>query len=129
VLAWGPGPEAKMGEATVTATMAFSTFVFYQAFNLLNVRHDTRSVFSRETLNNHTAFIATAAVIVLLVTVVELGALQQFFTTTDLTSRQWLICAAVGSAILWAGELVKVLIRARVRRCRREGRGPTAQTS
>jgi Ca2+-transporting ATPase len=35
VLAWGPGPEAKMGEATVTATMAFSTFVFYQAFNLL----------------------------------------------------------------------------------------------
>jgi Ca2+-transporting ATPase len=129
VLAWGPGPEAKMGEATVTATMAFSTFVFYQAFNLLNVRHDTRSVFSRETLNNHTAFIATAAVIVLLVTVVELGALQQFFTTTDLTSRQWLICAAVGSTILWAGELVKVLIRARVRRCRREGRGPTAQTS
>jgi P-type Ca2+ transporter type 2C len=41
------------------------------------VRHDTRSVFSRETLNNHTAFIATAAVIVLLVAVVERGALHQ----------------------------------------------------
>jgi magnesium-transporting ATPase (P-type) len=89
-----------MGEAAaVAATMAFTTFVFYQAFNLLNVRHDTRSVFSRETLNNHTAFIATAAVIVLLVAVVERGALHQVFTTTDLASGQWLICAAVGSTI------------------------------
>jgi P-type Ca2+ transporter type 2C len=129
VLAWGPGPEAKMGEATVAATMAFTTFVFYQAFNLLNVRHDTHSVFSRETLNNHNAFIATAAVIVLLVTVVEMGALHQVFTTTDLTSEQWLICAAVGSTILWAGELVKILIRARGRSSRREGRGPMAETS
>jgi P-type Ca2+ transporter type 2C len=67
-----------MGEAAaVPATMAFTTFVFYHSFNLLNVRHDTRSVFSRETLNNHTAFIATAAVIVLLVAVVERGALHQ----------------------------------------------------
>jgi Ca2+-transporting ATPase len=121
VLAWAPGPEAKMGEPTVAATMAFATFVFFQAFNLLNVRHDTRSVFSRETLDNHTAFVATGAVIVLLVTVVEMGALHQFFTTTDLTSGQWLVCAAVGSTILWAGELVKILIRARIRKRGHDG--------
>jgi P-type Ca2+ transporter type 2C len=129
VLAWGPGPNATMGEASVAATMAFTTFVFYQAFNLLNVRHDTRSAFSRETLHNHTAYIATAAVIVLLVSVVEMGALQEFFTTTDLTSGQWLICAAVGSTILWAGELVKIVIRARQRRSRREGYDATAETA
>ena len=40
--------------------MAFVTFVFFQVFNLLNVRHYTRSIFSRETLHNRSAFIASA---------------------------------------------------------------------
>jgi Ca2+-transporting ATPase len=57
---------------TVAGTMAFVTFVFFQAVNLLNVRDDRRSVFSRETLENRTAFVATAAVVVVLVFVVEI---------------------------------------------------------
>jgi P-type Ca2+ transporter type 2C len=98
--------------------MAFVTFVFFQAYNLLNVRHDTRSVFSRETLDNHTAFLATGAVVIMLVAIVEMDALHGLFTTTDLTSGQWLVCAAVGSAILWTGELVKIVLRAHARRRR-----------
>lgn len=39
-----------------------------------------------------------------------------FFTTTDLTSGQWLACAAVGSTALWVGELVKIVLRGRDRR-------------
>jgi Ca2+-transporting ATPase len=116
VLIWAPGPEPRAGEASVAGTMAFVTFVFFQAFNLLNVRHDTRSTFSRETLENASAFVATAVVIVLLILVVELDALSAFFSTTDLTSRQWLACAAVGSGILWTGELVKAVLRHRARR-------------
>jgi Ca2+-transporting ATPase len=102
--------------------MAFVTFVFFQAFNLLNVRHDTRSVFSRETLENHSAFVATAVVVVLLVLVVEMGALHGFFTTADLTSGQWLTCTAIGSTILWTGELVKIILRTRTRRRIRQTR-------
>ena len=52
VLANAPGPEPQLGVPTVAGTMAFVTFVFFQVFNLLNVRDDLRSVFSRETLNN-----------------------------------------------------------------------------
>jgi P-type Ca2+ transporter type 2C len=100
---------------TVAGTMAFVTFVFFQAVNLLNVRDDRRSVFSRETLENRTAFVATAAVVVL-VFVVEMDVLHGFFTTTDLASGQWLACAATGSAVLWVGELVKIVLRARARR-------------
>ena len=96
--------------------MAFVTFVFFQAFNLLNVRNDLRSVFSRETLENRSAFVATAAVIVLLVLIVEMDIAHDFFTTTDLTSGQWLACMAVGSAVLWIGEFVKIVLRARARR-------------
>jgi P-type Ca2+ transporter type 2C len=116
VLTWAPGPEPRLGEATVAGTMGFVTFVFFQAFNLLNVRHDTRSVFSRETLANTWAFVATAAVVVLLALVVEMDLLHGFFTTTNLTPVQWLVCAAVGSTILWAGEFVKIVLRARSRR-------------
>jgi Ca2+-transporting ATPase len=116
VLVLGPGPEPEAGETTTAATMAFVTFVFFQAFNLLNVRHETRSAFSRETFENGSAFVATAAVIVLLILVVEVPGLQDFFSTTHLTTGQWLAAAAVGSSVLWLGELVKLVLRSRARR-------------
>ena len=116
VLVNAPGPEPQLGVPTVAGTMAFVTFVFFQAFNLLNVRNDRRSAFSRETLANPSAFVATTAVIVLLTLIVEMDIAHQFFTTTDLTSGQWLACAAIGSAVLWVGELVKIVLRARARR-------------
>jgi P-type Ca2+ transporter type 2C len=116
VLATAPGPQPQLGEPTVAGTMAFVTFVFFQVFNLLNVRNDLRSAFSRETLANPSAFVATTAVIVLLTLIVEMDIAHQFFTTTDLTSGQWLACAAIGSAVLWVGELVKIVLRARARR-------------
>jgi P-type Ca2+ transporter type 2C len=116
VLVWAPGPQPEPGQVSTAGTMAFVTFVFFQAFNLLNVRHATRSVFTRETLENTSAFVATAAVIVLLALVVEMDILHGFFTTTDLTSGQWLTCAAVGSIILWVGEILKLALRARARR-------------
>jgi Ca2+-transporting ATPase len=99
--------------------MAFVTFVFFQAFNLLNVRSDLRSAFSRETLENKSAFAATAIVVVLLILVVQLDALHGLFDTTALTSAQWLVCVAIGSTILITGELVKSLLRARLRRANR----------
>ncbi|MBL8927636.1 MAG: HAD-IC family P-type ATPase [Pseudonocardia sp.] len=116
VLATAPGPEPQLGVPTVAGTMAFATFVFFQVFNLLNVRSDLRSALSRETLENRSAFAATAAVIVLLVLIVEMDVLHGFMTTTDLTSGQWLACVAIGSAVLWVGELVKIGLRARVKR-------------
>jgi len=113
VLGWAPGPDAHLGEPSVAGTMAFATFVFFQAFNLLGVRHETRSVFNRGTLQNTWALLATGAVIVLLAGVVEVDALHGFFTTTDLAPGQWLVCAGIGSTILWVGELVKIMLRAR----------------
>lgn len=100
----------------MASTVAFVTFVFYQVCTLLIVRHPTRSVFTRETLENSSAFIATGAVSVMLILVVQLNALHGFFTTTDLTTGQWLACAAVSSTILWIIEFVKLILRTRSRR-------------
>jgi Ca2+-transporting ATPase len=128
VLHYAPGPEPRLGAATTAGTMAFATFVFFQVFNLLNVRHDTRSVFSRETFENPSAFVATAVVVGLVVATVEMPVLNRFFTTTDLSSGQWLACAAVGSTILWLGELLKVVLRAR-QRLRRDRPTPRRRTA
>ncbi|HEV8570474.1 MAG TPA: cation transporting ATPase C-terminal domain-containing protein [Actinoplanes sp.] len=70
------------------------------------------------------AFAATAAVVGLLVLLVEMDVLHGLFATTDLTSGQWLVCAAVGSTILIAGELVKGALRSRARRARRNTEVP-----
>ena len=121
VLQWAPGPEPRLGAATVAGTMGFVTFVFFQVFNLLNVRHFSRSIFSRETLHNSSAFLAIAGVVLMLVLIVETGAVRGLFTTADLTLGQWLVCAAVGSTILVAGEIVKAVVRAGLRRARSRG--------
>lgn len=63
-----------------------------------------------------TAFIATVAVLILLILIVQVDALQGCFTTTGLTVGQWFVCAAVGTSILIVGELVKGIIRTRDRR-------------
>ncbi|MBO3749337.1 cation-translocating P-type ATPase [Streptosporangiaceae bacterium NEAU-GS5] len=128
MLVWAPGPAPELGKVTVAGTMAFVTFVLFQAFNLLNVRHDTRSVLSRETLENKSAFAATGIVVLLLVLLVEMDVLHGLFATTDLTSGQWLACAAVSSAILFAGELVKAFLRSRTRRTRSPGGRSPART-
>ncbi|MEV0623867.1 HAD-IC family P-type ATPase [Nonomuraea sp. NPDC050404] len=113
VLVWAPSGA---GQSGVAGTMALVTFVFFQAFNLLTVRHPTRSLFHRETLRNAHPLLAVGAVLALLVLIVELDALHGFFTTTDLSFAQWLTCLGVGSVVLWIGEFVKALLRARDRR-------------
>ncbi|MEU4428806.1 HAD-IC family P-type ATPase [Actinoplanes sp. NPDC024001] len=116
VLVWAPGPDAEAGRPTLAGTMAFVTFVLFQAFNLLNVRSDIRSVFSSETMRNRSAFVATGIVVVLLVLLVEIDVLHGMFNTVDLVSGQWLICTAVAASILVFGETLKAVLRARNRR-------------
>lgn len=103
VLAWAP--------ASAAATMGFVTFVFFQAFNLFNVRHDTLGVFRRETLANRWVPAAVAAVVALLVVLVQWDPAHALFATTDLTVAQWALCAAAGSTVLVVGELVKLAAR------------------
>lgn len=105
---WFPGISA----AGATA-LAFTTFVFFQVFNLLNVRSESRTVFSRRTFTNRAVWVALAAVVVLQVAVVHAPILQGVFDTTALTGAQWLVAVTIGSTVLWAEELRKLIGRTR----------------
>lgn len=116
VLRFGPDLFRDSADDPLFATtLAFTTFVFFQVFNLFNVRSNLRSVFSLQTLTNHTIWIAIVVVIVLQICVVQTSFLQGLFDTTGLTATQWMLAIGVGSVVLWVDEIGKAIARARRR--------------
>ena len=75
-------------------------------FNCFNARSEATSAF-RLFVNPWLWGTITLSV-VLQVAVVNLEFLNVAFGTAPLTSDQWLVCVAMGSVVLWAGELRKL---------------------
>lgn len=98
-------------DALFATTLGFTTFVFYQVFNLLNVRSDRHSVFSLQTFTNQAVWFAIVGVIILQIAVLNVGFLQNLFDTTSLTAPQWAFAVAVASSVLWAEEIRKAVVR------------------
>jgi Ca2+-transporting ATPase len=97
---------------TVAGTMIFTTFVFFQFFNLVNCRAEHGSAFNRDIFSNRKLWAIVGVVAVLQVAAVHVGFLQSLFDTTDLTLAQWAVCLGVASSILWLEELRKLAARA-----------------
>lgn len=92
-------------------TMAFTTLVLFQLCNVFNARSDTASAFVRP-FANRWLLIAVAGSLLLHGLVLYLPALQRAFSTVPLTARDWLLCAAVASSVVWTRELWKLGARA-----------------
>jgi Ca2+-transporting ATPase len=92
-------------------TMAFTTLMLFQLFNVLNARSDERSAFSG-LFRNHWLWAAIGLSLLLHVAVIYAPFLQEAFSTVSLTAGDWLHCAAVASSVLWLRELSKVVTRA-----------------
>ncbi len=93
-------------------TAAFTTLVLAQLFNCLNARSDRVSAFQR-LFTNPLLWAAIALSALLQVAVVHVGLLNRAFNTVPLDLREWLLCLAMGSTVLWADELRKLAIRLR----------------
>ena len=98
----------------IAGTVGFNTFVMFQFFNILNARHDSRTVFHRDTLANRWLWISLAAVMILQIGVTHLGPLQSLFDTTSIDLGHWLLGAAVASTVLWVEEVRKFVARRRL---------------
>jgi P-type Ca2+ transporter type 2C len=105
------GDEAGRG-LVYAQTMAFTTLVFYQLFNTFNARFERRSAFHK-LFANRWLWLAVLASIALQLAVIYLPFLQRAFRTAPLAPRDWLICLAVASSVLWAMELKKLVTRPR----------------
>ena len=95
----------------VARTAAFNTLVLAQLFNCFSARSETTSAF-RHVFVNRWLWAAIAVSLALQVAVVHAPSLNVAFGTVPLTVAQWVGCAAMASAVLWASELRKLLQRA-----------------
>jgi Ca2+-transporting ATPase len=95
-------------------TMAFTTLMLFQLFNVFNARSDERSAFEG-LFANKWLWAAVALSLLLHVAVVYTPFLQEAFSTTSLSATDWLFCGAVASSVLWVREIGKIITRARLR--------------
>jgi Ca2+-transporting ATPase len=102
------------GELRHAQTMAFTTLMAFQIFNVFNARSDDRSAFVGW-FRNSWLWAAVGFSVALHVAVVHVPFLQHAFSTVSLSGRDWLICAAVASSVLWLRELNKLSSRWRRR--------------
>jgi len=80
-------------------------------FTLFNSRSDEGSAFVGVFVNKW-LWAAIAQSVLLQVVVVYTPVVQAAFSTVGLHPRDWIVCAAVGSSVLWLRELVKGVARA-----------------
>ncbi len=95
------------GNMRYAQTMAFTTLVMFQLFNLFNARSDSQSAF-RGLFGNPWLWGAIVLSVGLHVAVIYLPFLQQAFSTVSLSAGDWLRCAAAASSVLWLRELSKI---------------------
>ena len=98
------------GTLPYAQTMAFSTLMLFQIFNVINARSDERSAFVH-LFTNYWLWIAVGLSIALQVAVVYLPFLQRAFGTVSLSGEDWLRCVVVSSSVLWLREIGKWFTR------------------
>jgi P-type Ca2+ transporter type 2C len=97
--------------AAAAITLAFTTFVLFQVFNVFNARFERDSALGRHTFTNWRLWGALATIIGLQVAVVHVPALQSVLDTTALSMADWGLAAAVAASVLVLEELRKLVRR------------------
>ena len=105
------------GSMRYAQTMAFTTLMLFQLFNVLNARAAEQSAF-KGLFTNPWVWAAIGLSLALQVAVIYTPFLQQAFSTMSLSVADWARCTMVASSVLWLRELSKVV--ARVMNSRRE---------
>ena len=98
------------GTLRYAQTMAFTTLVLAQLFNVFNARSDETSAF-RSLFTNKWVWLAILLSLLLQVAVVYLPLLESAFSTVPLNITDWLFCTAAASSVLWGRELTKLGMR------------------
>jgi len=108
LFASGTGPNA--ADETHARTMAFTTLMMFQLFNVFNCRSAWRSAFSGF-FENRWLIGAVALSLFSHVLVVYVPVLQTAFHTVGLSALDWVIATGVAAVLLVIMELVKLALR------------------
>ena len=98
------------GEQAYASTLAFTTFVLFQFFNVMNARFDVGTAFNRQLFDNRKLWLALTAVLGLQVLVVNWGPAQAVFDTEALNLGDWLLATVTASSVLLLDEARKLAV-------------------
>jgi len=96
---------------TVARTMGMLTFSIASIFFALETNDQLRSVFSRETLESSKLLQMSGLALLAMFLITKFDFLNKIFDTSDLSLGQWVICIAVSTLVIVAGEIVKFFRR------------------
>ncbi|PSH02737.1 MAG: haloacid dehalogenase [Acidobacteria bacterium] len=98
------------GTMTYAQTMAFTTLVIFQMFNVLNARSDEESAF-HGMFRNVWIWLAIFLSLAMQAAAVYVPFLQRAFSTSSLSFGDWLFCLTVASSVFWLREFSKLITR------------------
>ena len=108
------GTAPNVADETYARTMAFTTLMMFQLFNVYNCRSSWRSGLSGF-FENKWLLAAVALSLFMHMLVIYVPVLRTAFHTVPLTLNDWLIAAGIGATLLVAVELAKIVLRGRRR--------------
>jgi Ca2+-transporting ATPase len=91
-------------------TLAFTTFVLFQFFNVFNARAEHHSAFNRQFFANSSLWLSLIGVVGLQVLVVHWQPAQAIFHTVDLSLADWGLATLTASSVLMFDEVRKLLL-------------------
>lgn len=103
------------GKEMQAATVAFTTFVFFQLFNALNARTEDGTAFHRRFFANRLLWVSLLGAAVLQAMVIYVAPMRALFGMTALDSVAWVVAIGTAASILLFEELRKLVIRASAR--------------
>ncbi|HXF89517.1 MAG TPA: cation-translocating P-type ATPase [Xanthobacteraceae bacterium] len=106
------GAAPNLHDEALARTMAFTTLMMYQLFDVYNCRSRRRSAFFGF-LENKWLLAAIAFSLGTHILVIYVPMLQVAFHTVPLSLMDWVIATAVASSLLFAMEIWKIALRAR----------------
>ena len=89
-------------------TMAFTTLVMFQMFNVFNARSATLSIFQVGLFKNRWLWVAVGASVFLHAVVIYWTPMQNAFETVPLSAGDWLVAVAMSSSVVVVVELLKL---------------------
>ncbi|MEW5890330.1 MAG: cation-translocating P-type ATPase [Pseudomonadota bacterium] len=111
------------GDETRATTLAFTTFVLFQFFNVFNARAERGSAFRQHFFGNRLLWLALAGVLGMQAAAVHWAPAQAVFRTSALSFLDWAVAFAVASTVLLLEEARKLLVAAFTRMAGRAATG------
>jgi P-type Ca2+ transporter type 2C len=103
--------ELQVGPQDRALTMAFTTFVLFQFFNVFNARNEKGSAFNAQFFKNRMLWSALLGTLLLQALAVHWPVASKIFGTTGMAWTDWGIAAGVASSVLLLEEGRKLCIR------------------